>query len=175
MTLRRLISNLSVRTRIIAIAAIPVIGFLANGIAFTSGEKEVERAFTTVRQADALADASRDFKSALELMRVSAWDFAIRPSTDLIKTFQDAHSLALKSLETIERSMPTAEREEIGVLPRRVNALMANFINLRTEQERLGFTEADGIRRRMSDAGHAGVIGPCKARRTTPACHGRLQ
>jgi len=155
MTFRRLVSNLSVRARIIVIAAIPVIGFLATGIAFTSGEKEVERAFATVRQADALADASRDFKSALELMRVSAWDFAIRPSTDLIKTFQDAHGLALKSLETVERSVPPAEREDIGVLPRRVNALMANFVNLLTEQEKLGFTEADGIRRRMSDAATA--------------------
>ena len=155
MTFRRLISRLSVRTRIIVIAAIPVIGFLANGIAFTSGEKEVERAFATVRQADALAEASRDFKSALELMRISAWDFATRPNPDLVKTFQDAHSLALKSLEIIERSVPPAEREEIGVLPRRVNALMANFVNLLTEQERLGFTEADGIRRRMSDAAAA--------------------
>jgi methyl-accepting chemotaxis protein len=155
MTFRRLISRLSVRTRIIVIAAIPVIGFLANGIAFTSGEKEVERAFATVRQADGLADASREFKSALELMRISAWDFATRPNSDLIKTFQDAHSLALKSLEIIERSVPPAEREDIGVLPRRVNALMANFMNLLTEQERLGFTEADGIRRRMSDAGAA--------------------
>ena len=153
MTLRRLISAFTVRGRIIAIALVPVIGFLANGVAFTSGEKEVESAFTTVRQADALAEASRDFKSALELMRVTTLDFAARPSNDLVKTFQDNHHLAQSSLETIQRSLGSAERAELGVLPGRISALMANFINLLTEQEKLGFSEADGIRRRMGEAG----------------------
>ena len=152
MTFRRLISSPSVRARIIVIAAIPVLGFLANGIAFMVGEKEVARAFATVREADALSEASRELKSALELMRVAAWDFALRPSNDLIKTFQDAHALALRSLETTERSVAPGNREAMGgVLPRRVNALMANFINLITEQEKVGFTEADGMRRRMRD------------------------
>jgi methyl-accepting chemotaxis protein len=152
MTFRRLISSPSVRARIIFIAAIPVLGFLANGIAFMVGEKEVARAFATVREADALSEASREFKSALELMRVAAWDFALRPSNDLIKTFQDAHALAHRSLETTERSVAPGNREAMGgVLPRRVNALMANFINLITEQEKVGFTEADGMRRRMRD------------------------
>ena len=131
MTFRRLISNLSVRVRIIALAIIPVIGFLANGIAFTSGEKEVERAFTTVRQADALAEASRDFKSALELMRVTSWDFAVRPSNDLIKIFQDApSSRAEEPGDDPELAGTGGTRRTSAYCRAAISALMANFINL---------------------------------------------
>jgi methyl-accepting chemotaxis protein len=62
---RLLISRISVRTRIIALAIVPVIGFLANGIAFTSGKTEVDSAFESEQQAAVLADASREFKVAL--------------------------------------------------------------------------------------------------------------
>src|SRR5262249_27991154 len=59
------ISAVSVRDRIIGLALIPVIGFLANGIAFTSGQSEVTDAFANVATAATLADASREFKIAL--------------------------------------------------------------------------------------------------------------
>jgi hypothetical protein len=56
---------LSVRTRIVVLALIPVAGFLANGLTYVSGEGDVGRAFATVTQSHALVDSSRDFKSAV--------------------------------------------------------------------------------------------------------------
>jgi methyl-accepting chemotaxis protein len=47
-SLQQLISKLSVRSRIAAIAVIPVVGFLANGVAFTGGETAVGNAFESV-------------------------------------------------------------------------------------------------------------------------------
>jgi hypothetical protein len=41
LSFRRLVSSFSVRSRIIAIAMIPVAGFLANGFFFAGGEKDV--------------------------------------------------------------------------------------------------------------------------------------
>ena len=41
-------SKLSVRARIIVLGVIPVIGFLANGMAFMVGDVEVGRAFDSV-------------------------------------------------------------------------------------------------------------------------------
>ena len=41
----RLVSSLSVRARIIAIALLPVLGFIANGTSFTSWGKAVDDAF----------------------------------------------------------------------------------------------------------------------------------
>jgi methyl-accepting chemotaxis protein len=155
MTFQGLISKFSVRTRIIAIAFIPVIGLLANGLAFTFGEAEVEGAFRSVGQANSLADTSRDFKGALDVMRVSAWDFSARPTRELIKTFQDAHELALRSLRTVEASVSASEQDEISSLPVRVKVLMASFTQLISQQEKLGYTESDGVRRRMQEAGKA--------------------
>lgn len=64
------VSSFSVRTRIVSIALIPVIGFLANGINFAAGERDVDHAFSAAKQASQLADASREFKGAIATMRL---------------------------------------------------------------------------------------------------------
>ena len=53
-------SKLSVRARIIVLGVIPVIGFLANGIAFMAGDVEVGRAFDSVHGYSQVADARCD-------------------------------------------------------------------------------------------------------------------
>ena len=58
----RLISRISVRARIIIIAMIPVIGFLANGVEYMVAQSEVEDAFHSAHQAAQVAEASREFK-----------------------------------------------------------------------------------------------------------------
>ena len=65
MSFARIFSKLSVRARIIVLGVIPVIGFLANGIAFLSGDSEVGQAFDSVHRNTAVADASRDLKIGL--------------------------------------------------------------------------------------------------------------
>ena len=77
--LSRLVRALSVRTRILLIALIPVLGFAANGISFTAGEREVAEAFDRYRRADATADASHSLKEAISKMRIAARDFATDP------------------------------------------------------------------------------------------------
>ena len=47
-SLVRALASVSVRTRIIGIALIPVVGFLANGISFTLGQSDVTSAFHDV-------------------------------------------------------------------------------------------------------------------------------
>ena len=87
---RQLIPKLSVRARIIAITLIPVIGFLANGAAYVSGESDVDRAVDSVRQATSLADASREFKSAVGAMKAAARSFAVQPRSSYLQTLGDA-------------------------------------------------------------------------------------
>src|SRR5437899_8229761 len=98
------IPTLSVRTRIIFLAVIPVVGFLANGIAFTSGETEVEGAFTIVKRATVLANAGHDLKAAFATMRISARDFVSKPREELVVSFDNSQKLAAKSLDTIDSS-----------------------------------------------------------------------
>ena len=60
--LARMLTSFSVRTRIVLLALIPVAGFLANGLTYTSGEKDVGRVFATVTQSNALADPAATLK-----------------------------------------------------------------------------------------------------------------
>src|SRR4029077_5403399 len=54
--LHRLLTSVSVRSRIVVLALIPVVGFLANGLTYVSGEGDVGTAFDTVNQSAGLAD-----------------------------------------------------------------------------------------------------------------------
>ncbi|CAN0091122.1 unnamed protein product, partial [Phaeothamnion confervicola] len=152
---KRLALRLSVRARIIVLALIPVAGFLANGAAFTTGEAEVEMTFSSVKRAAALADSSHDFKSALSGMRIHARDFGARPSKDLIAAFEAAHALSLRSLATVEAAIESAHRQNLIPLRSRLAEVIANFGELSRNQETLGFTEAEGARRNMTDAASA--------------------
>ncbi len=153
--LSRLLTSFSVRTRIVALALVPVAGFLANGLTYLSGEDAVEAAFSTVKGSGALAGASRDFKSAVTSMRITVKDFGASPSNDLVVKFGQAHALALRSLDTIANSINRDKPEEIVGLRKDVTKLRANFNELVREQETLGFDEDTGLRRNLRDAGNA--------------------
>ncbi len=147
-----IISGLSVRARIVVLAVIPVVGFLANGAAFIGGEAEVDDAFESVKRAGALADTSQDFKGSLAAMRIHARDFGARPSVDTIKAFETAHALALRSLAILESAIDNAERQHLIPLRVRLTEVIGNFADLTRNQKALGFTETDGTRHRMTTA-----------------------
>src|ERR1700682_3023902 len=113
MSIFGLVTRYSVRTRIIALAIIPVIGFLANGGAFIVSDKEVAEAFSSVKKASSLADAGQEFKDAVGTMRINARDFATRPGADRIESFEESYQRATKTLSDIELALPQSERREI--------------------------------------------------------------
>lgn len=147
-----IISGLSVRVRIVVLAVIPVIGFLANGVAFIGGEAGVEDAFESVKHAGALADTSQDFKGSLAAMRIHARDFGTRPSRGTIEAFEAAHALALRSLAVIETAIDKAERKFLIPLSSHLTQVIGNFSDLTRNQRALGLTENDGTRFRMTTA-----------------------
>ncbi len=147
-----IVSSVSVRTRIIAIALIPVIGFLANGAAFMSGESDVHAAFTRVRQAGALADATADYQRALMAIRITARDFVANPGREKIDQFEEAVTRALRQLDAMEVSADAGSWDTLQSLRTRVNDLKQNFATIVAEQERLGFTSSQGIRGRLREA-----------------------
>ena len=67
------------RARVVVLGIIPVIGFLATGIAFVTGDAEVGRAFDSVHRDTEVADASRDLKAGLLMMRAATTDFVAHP------------------------------------------------------------------------------------------------
>jgi methyl-accepting chemotaxis protein len=153
--LSRLFTAFSVRTRIIVLALIPVVGFVANGLTYIAGEGDVAAGFKTVNSSNALADASRDFKGSVSAMRIIVKDFSVSPSANLVVNFEQAHGLAVISLDTIAASIDRAHAENIVSLRKDVMELQDNFKKLVRQQTTLGFDDAAGLRGRLRNAGNA--------------------
>jgi methyl-accepting chemotaxis protein len=149
LSILRMVTKFTVRTRIVVLAAIPLIGFLANGTAFTTGQSEVEDALGRVKHANTLAETSLDLKSAIGSMRVVVRDFANSPSQDLVRGFDTIHANSLASLRRIEGSAQGKQSDEIKGLIKRIGDAKDRFDHLVKEQTTLGFSEDEGIRRRM--------------------------
>jgi len=152
--LPRLLASLSVRSRIVVLALIPVAGFAANGITYLSGEDAVGSTFRTVQRSEALADASRDFKSAVNTMRIVVKDFSAKPSDALIVDFEGASGLAMYSLEVID-ALDAHVHADIQGLRSDLAGLQDNFEKLVRQQRELGYDDTSGLRGKLSTAGNA--------------------
>jgi methyl-accepting chemotaxis protein len=153
--LARTLTSFSVRTRVVLLALIPVAGFLANGLTYTSGETDVGRALGTVTQSNALAESSRDFKSSVAAMRIIVKDFAVNPDNNLVVSFQQAHALSLKALDALAASIDQSHAQTIISLRNDVTTLHNNFNELVSAQKTLGFDDSAGLRRNLQVAGNA--------------------
>lgn len=151
--LSRLLTSFSVRTRIVVLAVIPVVGFLANGLTYISGEHDVASAFSTVSRSGTLTDASRDFKSAVATMRIVAKDFGAAPTKELVADFERAHGMAIASLNVLAKSIEGTGAQKIADLRKDLTELFDNFSQLAIEQLTLGFTDSPGLRQNLRDAG----------------------
>lgn len=153
--IRRIIYAFSVRARIIVLALIPVVGFLVTVITYTSSEREIDTAFQTVKQSAALADASRDFKSAIATMRLAVKDFIAAPSQTFVKGYEEGQISALLNLDLLQAALDPTRVEGIVRLRGEVLKLKENFATLVAEQKILGFQESEGIRKQLTDNGRA--------------------
>jgi methyl-accepting chemotaxis protein len=151
--LNRLLATFSVRTRIIVLALVPVVGFLANGLTYVAGEDDVGRSFDTVGQAHALADASRDLKIAIASMRIAVKDFG-RDQNSLLDVFGQSQQLAKKSLDSIEASTGGQHAEDLVALRQQLAEIKQNYDKLYAVQRVLGFSEQEGLRNELKDAGN---------------------
>src|SRR5580700_5026876 len=138
-------SKLSVRARIIVLGVIPVIGFLANGIAFMVGDVEVGRAFDSVHRYSQVADASRDLKTGLLIMRAATTQYVARPSDKEVADFAGGQELAMKSLERIATMLGDSAQDVITPMRITVRDLKTSFESLVNEQKSLGYDDSHGI------------------------------
>jgi methyl-accepting chemotaxis protein len=149
---RRLVPRLSVRARIIAITLIPVIGFLANGAAYVSGEQAVDRAVDSVGRATSLADASREFKSAVAVIKGAARSFAVQPRSSYLQTLGEAQSAANADFVNIQWLSDGAAQDNLAAIERTLARVQGNFAQLQKEYERLGAESDTGVRPKLAQA-----------------------
>ncbi len=151
--LSRLLTTFSVRTRLIALAVVPVVGFLANGLTYIAGEDDVAQAFQTVGQSHALADASRDFKNAIASMRIAVNEFGVGHNATP-EAFEQSQALATKSLAAIEASVGNLHHDDLTTLRNLLADIKENYGNLYAVQRVLGFSDEEGLRAALKNAGN---------------------
>jgi methyl-accepting chemotaxis protein len=151
----RFATALSVRTRLIILSLVPVIGFAAIGVAYVSSERTVESAFASVEQSSRMADASRIFKESLAAMQIIVKDYVAQPQSGLVSRFSQTHEAAIASLKTVQELADEAERQNLVALEGRVANLKKTFEQLTAEQDNLGLTELEGVQGSLRDNGNA--------------------
>lgn len=159
----RLIASLSVRTRIAVIALIPIAGLIVNAIAFTRSEAEVETAFAAAHRAAKMAEASADYQSMLANIRILARDFSFQPTEEQVRTFADFRDQAFERLNTIDIQLrltdASSQRAEaanaLHTLRAGLDNIASNFKKIIDEQRKLGFTEREGVRKRLREGSNA--------------------
>src|SRR5215510_13747930 len=181
--LTRMLASFSVRTRIVLLALIPVAGFVANGFTYTSGEGDVGRTFDTFKHSAALADASRDFKSAVASMRIVVKDRAetiagmSRDLNALREAFnnlvREQNTLGLDESSGLRRQLQVAgnavERiinDNMSGLPEAdANKLMVTLLYMRHHEADFRVTESEVARLQFQQAykSFTDIIGPINA------------
>ena len=158
--LTQFLGTFSVRTRLILLAIVPVVGFLANGVTYIAGEGEVDSAFQTVQTSRALADASRDFKIAISQMRIASKDFATSPKAETVAAYTEAEAAAFKWLGAIESSANGMRADDLASLRQQLSTIKKNFDIMISEQQDLGFNDEHGLRGQLRDAGDSRLSDP---------------
>ncbi len=148
----RFISRFSVRARIVAITLIPVIGFLANGLTFAGGEREVSTALASVKQETEGADASREFQRAVVTIQAAARSFADHPRPGYLQTLSDALSAATTHFAVIQSLGNGNDQTNLGAIERTFARMRQNFEELTKEYTRLGADNDAGIRAKVREA-----------------------
>jgi len=149
--LRRFIPTLSVRARIAALALIPVVGFIANGLNYIVSEEGIDKAFDGVTRSGGLTDASRELRRSLEAIRFIAKEMAVHPNPALVKSFDGSLGSAVKTLEQIQKDGDPEDTRTIPHILRTVSGLKENFTNLTKAQELVGFSDKQGITGQMNE------------------------
>ncbi|MFZ2067635.1 MAG: methyl-accepting chemotaxis protein [Xanthobacteraceae bacterium] len=144
MSIRQVFDKLSVRARVAALGVVPIIGFLAYGLAYMASDIEVGRAFDSVRRDNAVVEASSDLKSGLLAMRLATVTFATHPTDGEVNAFDQAQQLAMKSLDRIEASLVSSQQDVITPLRITIRDLKASFDSLASAKRALGFNEREG-------------------------------
>jgi methyl-accepting chemotaxis protein len=152
LSLNRLLTRFSVRTRIIVLAVAPLVGFAANAITYSAGEREVDDAFQTVDHAHRLADASRDFRNAIALMRIALKDFA-RERGSSPDAFPQSLDLANHSIDTIAMLAGADGAAQMLALRDDMLTIGRNYGELHNTQRALGLTETEGLRAALNRSG----------------------
>jgi methyl-accepting chemotaxis protein len=150
MSVLRLLSALTVRMRIVLLAIIPLVGFLAVGVSFTNGGRTIDTAMSASRVSAQIADASRELKVALGQVMLTATNYSVRPNQKGVESFTAARQSAASLAAAIANSGKAGDNA--AKLPQALDQIGTTFEELKKVTERLGYTDTSGLHGKMRGA-----------------------
>jgi methyl-accepting chemotaxis protein len=138
---------LSVRVRIIFLAAIPLVGFMAVGASFMEGGRTIDRAMTASQASVQVADSSRELKAALGQVMLAATTYSTQPSEKGVQNFAAARETAAGIAAAIVKSGKGGA--EAAKLPQALDEIGTTFAVLQKANELLGYSDSSGLRGKM--------------------------
>ena len=124
---KRFVSTLTVRARIVAIALIPVAGFLATGIAFVSGENEVDGRLQQRRAGDRARRCQPGVQERGRHRQVRRARLRGAPAIELSAGPRDAQASATAQFITIRHLSEAAGQSNLDAIERTLGAAAAQF------------------------------------------------
>ncbi|MCZ7659945.1 MAG: methyl-accepting chemotaxis protein [Xanthobacteraceae bacterium] len=153
---RRLVPELTVRGRVIALAIVPLIGFGAIGATYLSGEQAVQGAFGETKAGLDLSKTSAALKTAVVTMRESAKDFVMSPGSSAQQQFEGAYRAA------VERAAEIGARDGSAQVKELLDRIKGDLGNVKDLFERLvkaqaatGVNIVSGARGELHSAGQS--------------------
>jgi methyl-accepting chemotaxis protein len=147
MNILRIASALSVRVRIVVLALIPLVGFLAVGMVFTDGGRTIDKAMGAAQQATQVADASRELKVSLGQVMLVASTYSAHPSDKGVQDFNTARQQASDIAASITRSGNGGA--QAAKLPELLDRIGTIFGELQKVSEKLGYADGAGLNGKM--------------------------
>jgi hypothetical protein len=145
----------SVLARIIVLAVILVVGFVANGVSFNLNEAQVDRSFDHSTKASRSVESGLELKGALGALQGVAREFAAQPSETLIAAFDGAYDAATRGVTDMAAYAGPDDSGRIGGLRDQLVGVRNRFVALVEQQRAFGLTEASGIHASLQAAGAA--------------------
>jgi methyl-accepting chemotaxis protein len=141
-----------VRSRIAALALALLISLLVGALNHLATDSEPKAAPGDAQASAALAAGSRDFRAAIETLRLTAREFAARPQSEPPRHFAVAVDAALTAIDNLGTA---DDAGELGQARTAVLGLKLLFDELVRCQQQLGFDPGQGLMGRVQSISDA--------------------
>jgi hypothetical protein len=105
-----------------------------------------------VRRDTEVADASRDLKAGLLMLRAASTEFVAHPTETEVTNFYDGQKLAITCIDRVAAKLAADQQDAITPLRITVRDLKTSFDSLANEQRKLGFSGNEGITAQSAEA-----------------------
>ncbi len=143
----RIISDFSVKVRILTLSFVTVFGLLAIGGVFFWSQSQLNSAFLRMDESSEIADAVSELLAAATSLQQTERDYLVTPSAGSVQDFEQRLGQVREKLAHLaKRDAAVRYKDEISGLANMLASVEETFGSLDAVQQEIGYTKAEGLR-----------------------------